>query len=187
MGLLDGFEELNENFENSIEYYLNLMVTKDQNPIIMSLDQYEDLINKHNNCHRDDYDYDNRPNVYLAVNFNKVHIIFGEDRKFDTNKLVKDFVIFLGTPENGIRRITFEEYITYYELFKKQWPDIDTLRMDPLNIYSCCSGASLRYTNLWQYDNDFNYTCDNYGYSLTQGTTPIEGLKINHKINIKTI
>lgn len=184
MGLLDNFENLNNNVENSIEYYLNLMVTKDQNPMIMSLDQYEDLINKHNNCHRDCHDYDNRPGLYLAVNFNKVHIIFGEDRKFDTNKLVKDFVILLGTPENGMRRITFEEYIKYYELFKKQWPDTDTFRMDPLNIYSQCSGTSLRYTNLWHYDNDFNYTCDNYGYSLTQGTTPIDGLKINHKINI---
>ena len=173
MGLLDNFENLNNNVENSIEYYLNLMVTKDQNPMIMSLDQYEDLINKHNNCHRDCHDYDNRPGFYLAVNFNKVHVIFGEDRKFDTNKLVKDFVILLGTPENGMRRITFEEYIKYYELFKKQWPDTDTFRMDPLNIYS-----------LWHYDNDFNYTCDNYGYSLTQGTTPIDGLKINHKINI---
>ena len=104
MSLLDDFETIVERQDNSIEVYLLKMVLKAKNPTVISLEDYK---------------------KYTNLDQSSVYIVSGFDS--DPSSDQHTFVMFLGTVEDGIRKISTDELTQYLRLLQEQYQEEDSV------------------------------------------------------------
>ena len=102
MSLLDDFGTIVERQDNSIEVYLLKMVLKAKNPTVISLEDYKKDTN---------------------LDQSSVYIVSG----FESDPDQYTFVMFLGTVEDGIRKISTDELTQYLRLLQEQYQEEDSV------------------------------------------------------------
>ena len=137
MSLLDDFETIVERQDNSIEAYLLKMILKAKNPTVISLEDYKKDTNLDQSA------------VYIVSGFNS-----------DPSSDQHTFVMFLGTVEDGIRKITTDELTKYLKMLQEHYQEEDSVVND---FFWSALYASNPYK--LQYDCDGPIGQDNNGVS----------------------
>lgn len=101
MSLLDDFSTITEKQDNSLELYFLKMVLKDKIPVIISLEEYE---------------------KETDLDSSRVYIVSGFEQG--------TFIVFLGTVEDGVRKITTDELTTYLKMLQEYYQEDDSVVND---------------------------------------------------------
>lgn len=137
MSLLDDFSTMVEKQDNSLELYFLKMVLKDQNPLVMSLEDYKKETN---------------------LDSSRVYIVSGFEH--DPSSERDEFFMFLGTVEDGIRKITTDELTKYLKMLQEHYQEEDAVVENFL--WNALLVSASHHFNL-QYD------CDAPSYGLNNG------------------
>ena len=123
MSLLDDFETLEKKQVNSTEYCLQKLVIQDKYPVAMNLEafskEYFHILNYDHWCKTE--------NIYSRSNLmpGRVYIAAGENG-YNISKAAKpeyDYIILIGTIDEGFRKITEKDLQQYIQFYNEQWPD----------------------------------------------------------------
>jgi hypothetical protein len=104
MSLLDNFSTIAEKQDNSLELYFLKMVLKDKNPLVISFEDYKKETN---------------------LDSSRVYIVSGFEQ--DPSSERDEFNMFLGTVEDGIRKITTDELTKYLKMFQDYYQEEDSV------------------------------------------------------------
>lgn len=140
MSLLDDFSTIAEKQDNSLELYFLKMVFKDKNPLVMSLEDYKKETN---------------------LDSSRVYIVSGFEQ--DPSSKRDEFIMFLGTVEEGIRKITTDELTKYLKMLQEHYQEEDSvvenflwnalLASKPFNLqYDCDGPVSQNNGAIFHYD-----------------------------------
>ena len=128
MSLLDDFETLEKKQVNSTEYCLQKLVIQDKYPVAMRLEEfckeYFHTLN-HDLLHDPDEWRDERLSSRSNLMPGRVYIAAGENG-YNISKVTKpeyDYIILIGTIDEGFRKITEKDLQQYIQFYNEQWPD----------------------------------------------------------------
>lgn len=164
MSLLDDFETLEKKQVNSTEYCLQKLVIQDKYPVAMRLDEFcKEHLQYSNHSIRHDLDDWRDERLYSRSNLmpGRVYIAVGENG-YNVSKVWKpeyEYIILIGTVDEGFRKITEDDLQQYIKFYQDQWPDCGHISMLVHTLRNIRWGTIRNYSTLAVEDpiRGFNY------------------------------